>query len=190
MVKLANIKHLKEVVFYGVLIMGLLFACQSKEKDKSLKIYHLKPNDISELPEYRENKRYYELLRNDFFAIKNFDKENEKHKTKVDSFVVNYIQKDSFLDKNKNAYWSLVFFKYGDGIDENTKHAYNTDYTTHTLFAFEKREIYYSFESNDTYYQKKYKTTGYYFKKGDSVVKEKRKIISDYFKEHPIKEPW
>ncbi|MFL0072784.1 hypothetical protein, partial [Tenacibaculum maritimum] len=65
-------KHLKEVVFYGVLIMGLLFACQSKEKDKSLKIYHLKPNDIRELPEYRENKRYYELLRNDFFAIKNF----------------------------------------------------------------------------------------------------------------------
>ncbi|WP_159319916.1 hypothetical protein, partial [Tenacibaculum maritimum] len=77
MVKLANIKHLKEVVFYGVFIMILLLACQPKEKDKSFKIYHLKPNDISELPEYRENKRYYELLRNDFFAIKNFDKENE-----------------------------------------------------------------------------------------------------------------
>ncbi|MFL0105099.1 hypothetical protein, partial [Tenacibaculum maritimum] len=101
MVKLANIKHLKEVVFYGVLIMGLLFACQSKDKDKSLKIYHLKPNDIGKFSHYKENKKYYELSRDDFFVIKNFDKENEKHKTKVDSFVVNYIQKDSFLYKNK-----------------------------------------------------------------------------------------
>ncbi|CAA0252701.1 hypothetical protein [Tenacibaculum maritimum] len=114
MVKLANIKHLKEVVFYGGLIMGLLFACQSKDKDKSLKIYHLKPNDIGEFPHYKENKKYYELSRDDFFVIKNFDKENEKHKTKVDSFVVNYIQKDSFLYKNKNSEFSLSFFEYGD----------------------------------------------------------------------------
>ncbi|XKW96773.1 hypothetical protein R8G64_15360 [Tenacibaculum maritimum] len=66
MVKLANIKHLKEVVFYGVLIMGLLLACQSKDKDKSLKIYHLKPNDIGKFPHYKENKKYYELSRDDF----------------------------------------------------------------------------------------------------------------------------
>ncbi|CAA0150833.1 conserved hypothetical protein [Tenacibaculum maritimum] len=44
MVKLANIKHLKGMFFYGVLIMGLLLACQAK--DKSLKIYHLKPNSL------------------------------------------------------------------------------------------------------------------------------------------------
>ncbi|MFL0086743.1 hypothetical protein, partial [Tenacibaculum maritimum] len=111
----------------------------------------------------------------------------EKHKTKVDSFVVNYIQKDSFLYKNKNTYWSLVFFKYGDGIDKNTKHAYNTDYTIHTLFAFEKRRCYYSFSSR---FQKGYIATGYYFKDGDSIVHEDRKIISDYFKEHPIEESW
>ncbi|WP_407265488.1 hypothetical protein [Tenacibaculum maritimum] len=187
MVKLANIKHLKEVVFYGVLIMGLLFACQSKDKDKSLKIYHLKPNDIGKFPHYKENKKYYELSRDDFFAIKNFDRENEKHKTKVDSFVVNYIQKDSFLYKNKNARWFLTFFKYGDGIDENTKHAYNTDYTIHMLFAFEKQQIAYSFNSR---YKKGYKKVNYYFKDGDSIVHEDRKIISNYFKEHPIKESW
>ncbi|WP_407266763.1 hypothetical protein [Tenacibaculum maritimum] len=183
MVKLANIKHLKEVVFYGVLIMGLLFACQSKEKNKSLKIYHLKPNLVHVNKDTVGVYGWYSKTRSDFFAIKNFDRENEKHKTKVDSFVVNYIQKDSFLYKNKNTRWFLTFFKYGDGIDENTKHAYNTDYTIHTLFAFEKQQIAYSFNS-------RYKKVNYYFKDGDSIVHEDRKIISDYFKEHPIKGPW
>ncbi|MFL0078357.1 hypothetical protein [Tenacibaculum maritimum] len=187
MVKLANIKHLKEVVFYGVLIMGLLFACQSKEKNKSLKIYHLKPNLVHVNKDTVGVYGWYSKTRSDFFAIKNFDRENEKHKTKVDSFVVNYIQKDSFLYKNKNTRWFLTFFKYGDGIDENTKHAYNTDYTIHTLFAFEKQQIAYSFNSR---YKKGYKKVNYYFKDGDSIVHEDRKIISDYFKEHPIKGPW
>ncbi|WP_407265489.1 hypothetical protein [Tenacibaculum maritimum] len=187
MVKLANIKHLKEVVFYGVLIMGLLFACQSKDKDKSLKIYHLKPNLVHVNKDTVGVYGWYSKTRSDFFAIKNFDRENEKHKTKVDSFVVNYIQKDSFLYKNKNTRWFLTFFKYGDGIDKNTKHAYNTDYTIHTLFAFEKQQIAYSFNSR---YKKGYKKVNYYFKDGDSIVHEDRKIISNYFKEHPIKESW
>ncbi|WP_159296471.1 hypothetical protein R8G64_15365 [Tenacibaculum maritimum] len=89
--------------------------------------------------------------------------------------------------KNKNARWFLTFFKYGDGIDENTKHAYNTDYTIHMLFAFEKQQIAYSFNSR---YKKGYKKVNYYFKDGDSIVHEDRKIISNYFKEHPIKESW
>ncbi|WP_406755888.1 hypothetical protein, partial [Tenacibaculum maritimum] len=126
--------------FYGVLIMGLLFACQSKDKDKSLKIYHLKPNLVHVNKDTVGVYGWYSKTRSDFFAIKNFDKENEKHKTKVDSFVVNYIQKDSFLYKNKNAKWSLTFFKHGDGIDENTEHRVGTDYTMHTLFA-PKKEI-------------------------------------------------
>ncbi|MCD9564234.1 hypothetical protein [Tenacibaculum maritimum] len=180
-------KHLKEVVFYGVFIMGLLFACQSKDKDKSLKIYHLKPNLVHVNKDTVGVYGWYSKTRSDFFAIKNFDRENEKHKTKVDSFVVNYIQKDSFLYKNKNTRWFLTFFKYGDGIDENTKHAYNTDYTIHTLFAFEKQQIAYSFNSR---YKKGYKKVNYYFKDGDSIVHEDRKIISNYFKEHPIKESW
>ncbi|CAA0252653.1 hypothetical protein [Tenacibaculum maritimum] len=185
MVKLANIKHLKGMFFYGVLIMGLLFACQPK--DKSLKIYHLKPNLVHVNKDTIGVYGWYSKTRSDFFAIKNFDKENEKHKTKVDSFVVNYIQKDSFLYKNKNAKWSLTFFKHGDGIDENTEHRVDTDYTIHTLFAFEKQQIAYSFNSR---YKKGYKKVNYYFKDGDSIVHEDRKIISDYFKEHPIKEPW
>ncbi|WP_407264976.1 hypothetical protein R5N98_14755 [Tenacibaculum maritimum] len=184
MVKLANIKHLKGMVFYGVLIMGLLLACQAK--DKSLKIYHLKPNDIGEFPHYKENKKYYELSRDDFFVIKNFDKENEKHKTKVDSFVVNYIQKDSFLYKNKNAKWSLTFFKYGDGIDENTEHRVDTDYTMHTLFAPKKEIAIYTFDSKIGYRGSFYWINQENFESND----EKRKIISDYFKEHPIKESW
>ncbi|WP_407264291.1 hypothetical protein [Tenacibaculum maritimum] len=186
MVKLANIKHLKEVIFYGVLIMVLLLACQSKEKGKSLKIYHLKPNDIGEFPHYKENKKYYELSRDDFFVIKNFDKENEKHKTKVDSFVVNYIQKDSFLYKNKNAKWSLTFFKYGDGIDENTEHRVDTDYTMHTLFAPKKEIAIYTFDSKIGYRGSFYWIKQENFESND----EKRKIISDYFKEHPIEEPF
>ncbi|CAA0188742.1 hypothetical protein AQ1689_70060 [Tenacibaculum maritimum] len=186
MVKLANIKHLKEVIFYGVLIMVLLLACQPKDKDKSLKIYHLKPNDIGEFPHYKENKKYYELSRDDFFVIKNFDKENEKHKTKVDSFVVNYIQKDSFLYKNKNAKWSLTFFKYGDGIDENTEHRVDTDYTMHTLFAPKKEIAIYTFDSKIGYRGSFYWINQENFESND----EKRKIISDYFKEHPIKESW
>ncbi|QCD62548.1 hypothetical protein B9C57_08365 [Tenacibaculum maritimum] len=181
MVKLANMKHLKEVVFYGVFIMILLLACQPK--DKSFKIYHLKPNLVHVNKDTVGIYGWYSKTRSDFFAIKNFDKENEKHKTKIDSFVVNYIQKDSFLYKNKNAHWSLVFFKYGDGIDENTEHRVDTDYTIHTLFAFKKREVVYSFALRDH-------IPTYYFKGGDSIVHEDRKIISNYFKEHPIKESW
>ncbi|WP_157926244.1 hypothetical protein R5O20_13925 [Tenacibaculum maritimum] len=176
-------KHLKEVVFYEVLIMGLLLACQPKDKDKSLKIYHLKPNLVHVNKDTVGVYGWYSKTRSDFFAIKNFDKENEKHKTKVDSFVVNYIQKDSFLYKNKNARWFLTFFKYGDGIDENTEHRVDTDYTIHTLFAFKKREVVYSFALRDH-------IPTYYFKGGDSIVHEDRKIISNYFKEHPIKESW
>ncbi|MFL0110926.1 hypothetical protein [Tenacibaculum maritimum] len=186
MVKLANIKHLKEVVFYGVLIMGLLFGCQSKDKDKSLKIYHLKPNLVHVNKDTIGVYGWYSKTRSDFFAIKNFDKENEKHKTKVDSFVVNYIQKDSFLYKNKNVKWSLTFFKHGDGIDENTEHRVDTDYTIHTLFAPKKEIAIYTFDSKIGYRGSFYWIKQKNFESND----EKRKIISDYFKEHPIKESW
>ncbi|MFL0099183.1 hypothetical protein V3A08_15500, partial [Tenacibaculum maritimum] len=74
MVKLANIKHLKEVVFYGVFIMILLLACQPK--DKSFKIYHLKPNLVHVNKDTVGVYGWYSKTRSDFFAIKNFDKEN------------------------------------------------------------------------------------------------------------------
>ncbi len=111
-------------------------SCNVQPKNQTLEIYHLKPNDIGELTEYKDNKKYYELVRDDFFALNNFDATNESHKIKVDSFVVNYIKNDNFLRDNANARWSLIFFKYGDGINENTKHEFNTDYTIHKLFNF------------------------------------------------------
>ncbi|MGB0788698.1 MAG: hypothetical protein ACPGQR_04100 [Marinirhabdus sp.] len=120
---------------------------------------------------------WYSKTRSDFFAVKNFDAANAQHKTEIDSFVVNHIKKDSFLVKNKNAEWSLVFFKYGDGIDKNTAHRYDTDHTIHKVFAFKKRLIAHSFSSGAGYLG-----TSYYFNKADSIVDEKRKIISSYFK--------
>ena len=117
-------------------------------------------------------------IRNDFFAIKNFDATNEKHKIKVDSFVVNYIKKDSFLTKNKNSKWSLTFFKYGNGINKNTEHQYNTDYTIHQLFAQKKEIGNYTFDSKNGYRESFYWINHAKFKSDD----RKRKIIVDYFK--------
>ncbi|PID68473.1 MAG: hypothetical protein CR968_01505 [Flavobacteriia bacterium] len=85
-------------------------SCNVQSKDQTLEIYHLKPNDIGELTEYKDNKKYYELVREDFFALKNFDATNESHKIQVDSFVVNYLKNDNFLHDNDNARWSLIFF--------------------------------------------------------------------------------
>ncbi len=160
-----------------MLFLTLFFSCDEKPEDQTLEIHHLKPDDIRELTEYKDNKKYYELVRDDFFALKNFDATNESHKIKVDSFVVNYLKNDNFLRDNDNAIWSLIFFKYGDGINENTKHEFDTDYTIHKLFAFKKRQVAYSFDSKTHYLG-----TSYFFNKGDSIVEEKRPIISDYFK--------
>ncbi len=169
---------MRTIRFLIPVLMAIMFvSCNVQPKDQTLKIYHLKPNDIGELTEYKDNKKYYELLRDDFFALKNFDATNESHKIKVDSFVVNYIKNDNFLRDNDNAIWSLIFFKYGDGINENTKHEFNTDYTIHKLFAFKKRQTAYSFDSKTNYLG-----TSYFFDKGDSIVNEYRPIVSDYFK--------
>ncbi len=163
--------------FLIISLLIIIVSCNSKEKDKTLKIYHLKPNSVSVNTDTLRSYGWYSKTRNDFFAIKNFDATNEKHKIKVDSFVVNYIKKDSFLTKNKNVEWSLFFFKYGNGITENTKHQFDTDYTIHNLFAFKKRVTAYTFDTRTSYLG-----TSYYFKKGDSITNEKRKIIVDYFK--------
>ena len=163
-----------------LIIFALIIFASCNSKEKALKIYHLKPNSVSINTDTLRSYGWYSKTRNDFFAIKKFDATNEKHKIKVDSFVINYIKNDNYLIKNKNARWSLIFFKYGDGITESTKHQFDTDYTIHNLFAFEKRQIYYAFSSRKE--DKKYKYTGYYFKRGDSITNEKRKIIVDYFK--------
>ncbi|PIE48512.1 MAG: hypothetical protein CSA40_00045 [Flavobacteriales bacterium] len=152
-------------------------SCNVQPKDQTLKIYHLKPDRISVNTDTIGKYGWYAKTRNDFFAIKNFDATNENDKIKVDSFVVNYLKNDDFLTKNDNAVWTLIFFKYGDGINENTKHEFNTDYTIHKLFAFKKRQTAYSFDNRTNY-----TGTSYFFNKGDSIVNEYRPIVLDYFK--------
>ncbi|PIE48513.1 MAG: hypothetical protein CSA40_00050 [Flavobacteriales bacterium] len=116
--------------------MTILFvSCNVQSKDQTLKIYHLKPDRIRVNTDTVGKYGWYAKTRNDFFVIKNFDATNESHKIKVDSFVVNYLKNDNFLRENDNARWSLIFFKYGDGINENTKHEFNTDYTIHKLLG-------------------------------------------------------
>jgi hypothetical protein len=155
----------------------ILFSCNSKEKDKTLKIYHLKPNRIEINTDTLRSYGWYSKTRNDFFAIKNFDATNENHKIKIDSFVVDYISKDSFLEQNDNAKWSLSFFRYGDDINENTKHQYNTDYTIHKLFAQKKEIGVYTFDSQ-TGYRASFYWINYANLKSDN---RKRKILLDYF---------
>ena len=72
-----------------------------------MEIYHLEPNDIIDRND--DIPGWYTKERDDFFAIKNFDVNNELHRLQVDSFVLNYIRDDDFLEKNENARWSLVF---------------------------------------------------------------------------------
>jgi len=163
------------VLFFTVFCF--LFSCKAKNEDQSIKIYHLKPNLIIEKSEYKINKKYYSLDRQDFFTIKNFDITNENHKIKIDSFVINYIKNDVFLIKNDNAIWSLRFFKYGDGITENTKHEYDTDYYIHNLFAQNKEICNLYFDTRIGYISTNY-LLSYNPKK---INKEKRKLILKYF---------
>ena len=41
----------------------------------------------------------YDKRREDFFVVKNFDLNNPKHKIKIDSFVIKYVDRDNFFKK-------------------------------------------------------------------------------------------
>ncbi len=151
-----------------------LFSCKKEDKDKSFRIYHLKPNRIYVADTLEVIGKFYKR-RNDFFVVKNYNIKNEQHKIKIDSFIVNYIKKDSFLIANKNVNWSLTFFKYGDDIDENTEHRYDTDYTIHNLFSYKKEIASVYFDTRKGYETSNYNITTQKFNTS------KRKIISDYF---------
>lgn len=112
--------------------------------------------------------------RNDFFVIKNYDVNNEMHKIKIDSFVVEYVKRDSFLNENRNSFWRLTFFNYGDGIDEHTLHQYDSDYTIHDLFSYKKEIVSVYFDTRIGYGSSNFNVTP------ETVNKSKRKIISDY----------
>lgn len=76
-----NIIKLTSVLFV------LIFSLCTKVDDKIFKRYYLKSNKISK-------------SRNDFFAIKNYGKNNEQYKIKIDTLVVDYLKRDRFLITN------------------------------------------------------------------------------------------
>ncbi|GGG47117.1 hypothetical protein [Bizionia arctica] len=156
----------------------LILSCKKKPEDNTFKIVHLAPDEIIINKDTLETYGWYSKTRNDFFVVKNFDQKKEQHKITIDSFIVRYIEKDSFLHKNKNVNWSLTFFNYGDGIDENTVHEYNTDYTMHTLFAPEKVICEYGFNNRFGY------NGSYYVLDSNprKLDKTKSDILIEYFK--------
>ncbi len=159
-----------------ILCVFMLFSCKKEDKDKTFTIYHLKPNRVSVATDTLKSYGWFSKSRSDFFAVKNYDKNNEQHKIKIDSFIVNYIRNDSFLIANKNVNWNLTFFKYGDGIDENTKNQNDTDYTIHTLFSYKKEIASVYFDTRTGYKTSNYNITP------EKLNQTKRKIILDYFK--------
>jgi len=159
------------------LIILLFTTCNQVKQNKAMKIYHLKPNRITINDKSNENDNWFKKERTDFFTIENFDITSGQHKTKVDSFVLDYYKKENFLETNNKASWSLVFFKYGDGISESTPHKYDTDYHIHELFAFQKRLIYYYFTSENGY-----ENTGFYLNNGETIQEEKRILLQGLIK--------
>lgn len=156
-----------------ILFLINFISCKKEVTDKTFKIFHLKPNRVY-IDTTAVNGKFSKR-RNDFFVVKNYDINNEHHKIKIDSFVVNHVKKDSFLIQNKNASWRLTFFKYGDGIDEHTQHEYNTDYTIHDLFSYKKEIGSVYFDTREGYRGSNYTITP------DKHTSSSRKIVTDYF---------
>lgn len=171
---------MKKINLLTILLAILLISCNEKSRGKAFRIYHLKPNKVYVTPDNKLSFGEFSKRRSDFFVVKNYDMNNEQHKIKIDSFVVNYIDKDSFLIQNKNVNWRLVFFKYGDGIDENTTHQYDTDYTIHNLFSCKKELASFYFDTRNGYESSNYNITSEKSNRG------KRKIISDHFNSNTI----
>jgi hypothetical protein len=153
----------------------ILFSCKT-EKDETFVIYHLKPNAVYKTPDSLIHNGGFSLRRNDFFVVKNYDINNETHKIKIDSFVVGYIKQNDFLARNHNSNWKLTFFKYGNGINENTEHIDGTDYAIHTLFSTEKEIASFYFDTRVGYASTLYDI---HTKK---EKKSSRKIVVNYFK--------
>ncbi|PHR72858.1 MAG: hypothetical protein COA67_03920 [Lutibacter sp.] len=160
-----------------MLLIFIVFSCKKEEKDTVFKIYHLKPNSVYTTVDSLVINGSYSKRRNDFFVVKNYDINNEQHKIKIDSFVLNQIKKGTFLTKNKNSSLSLTFFKYGNGIDENTKHEYDTDYTIHNLFSYKKEIGSFYFNNRFGYEGSNYRISS------EKLNSDKREIITNYYKE-------
>ncbi|EZH73449.1 hypothetical protein ATO12_16035 [Aquimarina atlantica] len=164
---------MKTIQLICLLFLMSFISCKKEVTDKTFKIFHLEPNRIYTDTAVVNGK--FSKRRNDFFVVKNYDINNEQHKIKIDSFVVNYVKKDSFLIQNKNVSWRLTFFKYGDGIDEYTQHEYDTDYTIHDLFSYKKEIGNVYFDTREGYRGSNYNISP------DKHTSSNRKIITDYF---------
>lgn len=150
-------------------------ACANDGNEK-MQIYHLAPDNI--ITRSSNEAGEYAIQRDDFFVVKNFKSDNEEQEKEMDAFVVAYLAHDDFLKKNRNASLTLTFYRYGDGITEQTKHTFDTDYTMHTLFSLDKRVAVYSFDTNTGYLET------LFIKDGKSVdgYGNKRTIITDFLK--------
>ncbi len=166
---------MKTIKLVIILFVFILFSCKKEDKDKTFRIYHLTPNREYVATDTVGVYGWFSKRRNDFFVVKNYDINNEQHKIKIDSFIVNYLKKDSFLIANKNVNWTLTFFKYGNGIDENTTHEYDTDYTIHNLFSYKKEIGSVYFDTRTGYSVSNYNITP------EKFNQTQRDIISDYF---------
>lgn len=91
------------------------------------------------------------------------------------------MENDSFLEKNKNSFWRLTFFDYGNGIDEYTKHQYDSDYTIHNLFSYKKEIASVYFDTRIGYERSNYNNPS------EKISQIKRPIISEYFKAKGLK---
>ncbi len=161
-----------------ILLIFFTMSCENTNKSDTLQIYHLSPDAIVERDVNMSGA--YAQQRDDFFAVKNFDSANDTHKNQIDNFVVQRLKADPYLTDNKNVQWTMTFFKYGDGIDENTKHQYDSDYAIHTLFAQHKEIAYYTFDN-----LKGYRETLFWENFEDDIYDDKkRKIIQDHFDKH------
>jgi hypothetical protein len=153
----------------------VLYSCKKKEEDTSLRIYHLTPDELIVNTDTIGVYGWFSKRRNDFFVVKNYNIKNENHKLQIDSFVHNYLKKDSFLIANKKVKWTMTFFKYGNAINEHTKHTYNTDYTIHNLFSYKKEICSYYFNTRFGYVGTNYAITS------ETFNDNKRSLILDYF---------
>jgi len=161
-------------LFLTVLILFTM-SCENTNKSAALQIYHLPPDVTVEREANLSGA--YARQRDDFFTVKNFDPNNETHKTQIDNFVVQRLKTDTYLTDSKNVQWTMTFFKYGNGINENTKHQYDSDHAIHTLFAQHKEIGYYTFDNRTGYRESLFWEN---FEE-DKYDDKKREIIQNHF---------
>jgi len=170
-----NQLKIKDLNLFFIVLIFFIMSCEDTNKSAALQIYHLAPDAI--IQREADISGAYAQQRDDFFVVKNFDLKNDTHKDQIDNFVVQRLNTDTYLTDNKNVQWTMTFFKYGDGIDENTKHQYGSDYAIHTLFAQHKQIGYYTFDN-----QKGYRETLFWENfEEDTYDDRKRKIIQHHF---------